>query len=109
MFGARELKRQVRQIIETKLATEILAHKLQSGGRAEVGYDHASDTVTFNTLAPPTAKDAKQDADGEARPNGSAADAPADAKDHESNHDAPPPAVKKQSGKKSPAAKKDAN
>lgn len=108
-FGARELKRQVRQIIETKLAKEILADKLQSGDRVEVDYDNASDTVTFNRLAPPAATDAKRDTGSKARPNGSAANEPADAKDHESNADAPPPPVARRSGKKPSAAKKEAN
>ncbi|HHY6932282.1 TPA: AAA family ATPase, partial [Burkholderia ambifaria] len=116
-FGARELKRQVRQIIETKLAKEILADKLQSGDRVEVDYDNASDAVTFNKLARPDAKDAKdaknanRNADGKARPNGKASKATSDAKDDEANDDTPAPApvpAAKPSGKKSSGAKKDA-
>jgi ATP-dependent Clp protease ATP-binding subunit ClpC len=109
-FGARELKRQVRQIIETKLAKEILADKLQSGDRVEVDYDNASDAVTFNKLARPDAKDAKdatRTADGKARPNGKATKASSDAKDDEAKTETPAPAAKP-SGKKSSGAKKDA-
>ncbi|MFP3559638.1 Clp protease ClpC, partial [Paraburkholderia sp. SIMBA_049] len=111
-FGARELKRQVRQIIETKLAKEILADKLQSGDRVEVDYDNASDAVTFNKLARPDAKDTKdatRNADGKARPNGKAANAASDAKDDEAKDETPAPApapAAKPSGKKSSGAKK---
>jgi len=113
-FGARELKRQVRQIIETKLAKEILADKLQSGDRVEVDYDKASDAVTFNKHVRPDAKDAKdatRTADGKARPNGKAAKAASDEKDHEAKDETPAPApapTAKPSGKKSSGAKKDA-
>ncbi|WP_426356433.1 AAA family ATPase [Burkholderia sp. R-40] len=116
-FGARELKRQVRQIIETKLAKEILADKLQSGDRVEVDYDKASDAVTFNKLARPDAKDVKdtkdaaRNADGKARPNGKAAKAESDAKDDEAKDETPtsaPVPAAKPSGKKSSGAKKDA-
>lgn len=41
-FGARELKRQVCQIIETKLAKDILADELTFGDHIEVDYDKAS-------------------------------------------------------------------
>ncbi|WP_175723616.1 ATP-dependent Clp protease ATP-binding subunit [Burkholderia ambifaria] len=113
-FGARELKRQVRQIIETKLAKEILADKLQSGDHVEVDYDKASDAVTFNKLARPDAKDTKdanRNADGKARPNGKAAKAASDAKDDEAKDETPAPVpapAAKPSGKKSSGAKKDA-
>ena len=52
-FGARELKRQVRQMIETRLAKEILGDTLKSGDTVEVDFDKDSGTVTFNELAPP--------------------------------------------------------
>ena len=52
-FGARELKRQVRQMIETRLAKEILGDTLKSGDTVEVDFDKDSGTVTFNKLAPP--------------------------------------------------------
>jgi ATP-dependent Clp protease ATP-binding subunit ClpC len=52
-FGARELKRQVRQMIETQLAKEILSDTLKSGDTVEVDFDRDSGTVTFNKLASP--------------------------------------------------------
>ncbi|WP_049116545.1 AAA family ATPase, partial [Burkholderia cepacia] len=105
-FGARELKRQIRQTIETRLAKEILADRLKSGDKCEVDYDKDSDEVKFNKLAAPEAKEAK-DADGKAKPNGRAARAAADAKPDDTPADAPPPAAKP--GKKSSGAKKDAH
>jgi ATP-dependent Clp protease ATP-binding subunit ClpC len=113
-FGARELKRQVRQTIETRLAKEILADALKSGDRVEVDYDKDRGEVTFNKLAPDEAKDAKaakQAGNGSAKGNGSAAaadgrpDGEAGASDG-APAEAPPPA--KKSGKKSSGAKKDA-
>lgn len=50
-FGARELKRQIRQIIETRLAKEILRDALKSGDTVEVDYDKVSGEVTFNKRA----------------------------------------------------------
>ena len=112
-FGARELKRQIRQTIETRLAKEILADRLKSGDKCEVDYDKASDEVKFTKLAAPEAKetrDAKKDADGKAKPNGKAAKATDDAKTGDTPADAPPPApAAKASGKKSSGAKKDAH
>ncbi|MBU9264249.1 AAA family ATPase [Burkholderia multivorans] len=113
-FGARELKRQVRQTIETRLAKEILADALKSGDRVEVDYDKDRGEVTFNKLPPAEAKDAKaakQAGNGSAKGNGSAAaadgrpDGEAGASDA-APAEAPPPA--KKSGKKSSGAKKDA-
>jgi len=119
-FGARELKRQVRQTIETRLAKEILADALKSGDRVEVDYDKDRGEVTFNKLPPAEAKDAKdakdakaaqQAGNGSAKGNGSAAaaagrpDGEAGASDG-APAEAPPPA--KKSGKKSSGAKKDA-
>ena len=49
-FGARELKRQIRQTLETRLAKEMLAGKLQAGDSVELGYDKARDVVLFNKL-----------------------------------------------------------
>lgn len=111
-FGARELKRQIRQTIETKLAKEILADRLKSGDHVEVDYDKDSDEVKFDKIAAPEAKDtkdAKKDADGKAKPNGkAAAKASGEAKAGEAPADAPPPAAKP-SGKKSSGSKKDAH
>jgi ATP-dependent Clp protease ATP-binding subunit ClpC len=55
-FGARELKRQVRQIIETRLAREILGDTLKSGDSVEVDFDKDSGEVNFNKLAAPAAE-----------------------------------------------------
>ncbi len=52
-FGARELKRQIRQTLETRLAKEMLAGKLQAGDSVELGYDKARDVVLFNKLDAP--------------------------------------------------------
>jgi ATP-dependent Clp protease ATP-binding subunit ClpC len=47
-FGARELKRQIRQELETRLAKEILNGNLKSGDSVEVRYDKESDEVKFS-------------------------------------------------------------
>lgn len=52
-FGARELKRQIRQTLETRLAKEMLAGKLRAGDSVELGYDKARDVVLFNKLDAP--------------------------------------------------------
>ncbi|CAG4925199.1 ATP-dependent Clp protease ATP-binding subunit [Paraburkholderia gardini] len=53
-FGARELKRQIRQELETRLAKEILSDALKSGDSVEVSYDKESGEVTFSkSEAPP--------------------------------------------------------
>ena len=46
-FGARELKRQIRQELETRLAKEILSDKLKSGDTVDVSYDKDTDKVAF--------------------------------------------------------------
>ncbi|EGD03612.1 ATPase, partial [Burkholderia sp. TJI49] len=114
-FGARELKRQVRQIIETRLAKEILADKLKSGDRVEVDYDKDSDTVKFTRLDAPDTKDGKEAKDAKpvaagkekGKSNGKAV-ASDDAKAAPPPADTPPPAAKP-SGKKSSGTKKDAH
>ncbi|CAG9254175.1 Negative regulator of genetic competence ClpC/MecB [Paraburkholderia unamae] len=59
-FGARELKRQIRQEVETRLAKEILGDALQSGDTVEIGYDKTNDEVTVNKIAvPPDVKEGK--------------------------------------------------
>ncbi|QUY48166.1 ATP-dependent Clp protease ATP-binding subunit [Serratia plymuthica] len=55
-FGARELKRRIRQEVETRLAKEILGDNLKSGDSVEIGYDQTTDKVVFNKL-PPTSKE----------------------------------------------------
>ncbi|SMG49738.1 ATP-dependent Clp protease ATP-binding subunit [Paraburkholderia susongensis] len=47
-FGARELKRQIRKDVETRLAKEILGDALKSGDSAEIDYDEDSGEVRFN-------------------------------------------------------------
>ncbi|MFM0629947.1 ATP-dependent Clp protease ATP-binding subunit [Paraburkholderia xenovorans] len=57
-FGARELKRQIRQELETRLAKEILNNHLKSGDSVEVSYDKDSGEVKFtrSEAPPPKAK-----------------------------------------------------
>lgn len=56
-FGARELKRQIRQELETRLAREILNGDLKSGDSVDVSYDKESDQVKFSKIeTPPTPK-----------------------------------------------------
>ena len=52
-LGARELKRQVRQTIETRLAKEILGDALKSGDTVEIDYDKETGDVKFNKVAAP--------------------------------------------------------
>jgi len=47
-FGARELRRQIRQQVETRLAKEILSDALKSGDSVEVDYDKEGGEVKFN-------------------------------------------------------------
>ncbi len=49
-FGARELRRQIRQSVETGLAKEILGDQLKSGDSVELGYDKASEAVVFRKM-----------------------------------------------------------
>ncbi|AQV98367.1 Clp protease ClpC [Cupriavidus necator] len=49
-FGARELRRQIRQAVETRLAKEMLGDKLKSGDSVELGYDKDSGEVVFKKL-----------------------------------------------------------
>ncbi|RDK11812.1 ATP-dependent Clp protease ATP-binding subunit [Cupriavidus lacunae] len=49
-FGARELRRQIRQAVETRLAKEMLGDKLKSGDSVELGYDKDSGEVVFKRL-----------------------------------------------------------
>jgi ATP-dependent Clp protease ATP-binding subunit ClpC len=56
-FGARELKRQIRQELETRLAKEILGGALKSGDSVEASYDKESGEVKFSkSEAPPAPK-----------------------------------------------------
>jgi ATP-dependent Clp protease ATP-binding subunit ClpC len=47
-FGARELRRQIRTLIETKLAAELLGDRVHDGDRLVVRYDEATDRVVFD-------------------------------------------------------------
>ena len=72
-FGARELKRQIRQELETRLAKEILGDKIKSGDTVDVDYDKASDSVTLTTVASAAAPEkAALAADGDAPKPGKA-------------------------------------
>ncbi|MFM0345124.1 ATP-dependent Clp protease ATP-binding subunit [Paraburkholderia sp. RL17-347-BIC-D] len=55
-FGARELKRQIRQELETRLAKEILNSDLKSGDSVEVSYDKDSGEVKFTRSEAPQPK-----------------------------------------------------
>ncbi|WP_347815260.1 AAA family ATPase [Pseudomonas sp. GD04091] len=50
-FGARELKRQIRQAVETRLAKEILGDQIKSGDHVALGYDHGNGKVTLTSAA----------------------------------------------------------
>ena len=50
-FGARELKRQVRLDVETRLAKEILRDTLATGDTAAIAYDSDSGQVTISKIA----------------------------------------------------------
>ncbi|MFX1766983.1 AAA family ATPase [Paraburkholderia sp. A1RI-2L] len=59
-FGARELKRQIRQEVETRLAKEILGDALKSGDSVEVDYDKKNKDVKFNNMPPPAAPEPRK-------------------------------------------------
>jgi ATP-dependent Clp protease ATP-binding subunit ClpC len=109
-FGARELKRQIRQEVETRLAKEILGDALQTGDTVELGYDKTNDEVTISKIAVPAdvpeAKTAKKGkGDGKAAKLDVKEVAPEIAAD-DLEGDPPPPPVKKngKSGGKSKSA-----
>ena len=87
-FGARELKRQIRQQLETQLAKEILGDRIKSGDTVDVDFDKASDRVTLTPIAPAPAKEKAAPAtNGEApkpkkqKAKAAKANVPADTKD----------------------------
>ena len=47
-FGARELRRQIRTLIETKLAGEMLSDRVREGDRLTVRYDEGTDRIVFD-------------------------------------------------------------
>jgi ATP-dependent Clp protease ATP-binding subunit ClpC len=67
-FGARELKRQIRQEVETRLAKEILSDRIKSGDTVEVGYDKDSgETKLSKVETPAKPKSAKGASGGRAK------------------------------------------
>src|SRR5699024_5076376 len=46
-FGARELRRQIRTLVETKLASELLSGRVQEGDTVVVRYDDGMDRVVL--------------------------------------------------------------
>lgn len=54
-FGARELKRQIRQQLETRLAKDILGDKVKPGDTVDVDFDKASERVTLTPTTAPAA------------------------------------------------------
>ncbi|MDF3846191.1 AAA family ATPase [Pseudomonas citronellolis] len=66
-FGARELKRQIRQEVETRLAREILGDKVVSGDSIALGYDKEAGKVTLEKggSQPPAAEPPAPPADAE--------------------------------------------
>ncbi len=47
-FGARELRRQIRTLIETKLASELLSDRVHEGDRLVVRHDEETDRIAFD-------------------------------------------------------------
>jgi ATP-dependent Clp protease ATP-binding subunit ClpC len=73
-YGARELRRQIRQLVETKLAKAMLNGDVKEGDRAVFRFDKAKGEVTVKVEAPKPAKAAKASASGKAKAaNGKAA------------------------------------
>ena len=115
-FGARELRRQVRQEVETRLAKEILSDEVKSGDRVRVGYDSAAGAVTFKRMERP--KPAARAAGNSLDRSPPAQDAAADgaAADGAAGGKAAPAAPKPRGGRKTakppgragPGAQKDA-
>ncbi len=50
-FGARELKRQIRHAVETRLAKEILSDELKTGDKVALGWDSENKLVIFSPMA----------------------------------------------------------
>jgi ATP-dependent Clp protease ATP-binding subunit ClpC len=68
-FGARELKRQIRQELETRLAKEILNSDLKSGDSVEVSYDKDSGEVKFTRSEAPPPKAKRANSRGKKKPS----------------------------------------
>jgi ATP-dependent Clp protease ATP-binding subunit ClpC len=76
-FGARELKRQIRQELETRLAKEILGDRLKSGDSVEVDYDTHSGEVKFDKTTGSVNAEGTKPADGADTATGAEKGAPA--------------------------------
>jgi ATP-dependent Clp protease ATP-binding subunit ClpC len=61
-FGARELRRQIRQLIENELAKEMLKGDIGEGSRIMCTYDSAEQHVRFTTTPASADSSAKQPA-----------------------------------------------
>jgi ATP-dependent Clp protease ATP-binding subunit ClpC len=68
-FGARELKRQIRQELETRLAKEILNSDLKSGDSVVVSYDKDSGEVKFTRSEAPPPKAKRSNSRGKKKPS----------------------------------------
>jgi ATP-dependent Clp protease ATP-binding subunit ClpC len=68
-FGARELKRQIRQELETRLAKEILNSDLKSGDSVVVSYDKDSGEVKFTRSEAPPPKAKRANSRGKKKPS----------------------------------------
>nr|WP_324291809.1 hypothetical protein [Cupriavidus sp. D39] len=88
-FGARELKRQIRQKVETRLATEILGDGLKSGDSVELGYDKDKGEVILNKAA--VARKAKVNKPGTKSAQSTAGNSPEPSGNPDSSVSAPPP------------------
>jgi len=65
-YGARELKRQVRSLLETKLADAMLKSEITEGDKVRFSYDRNADEVRWEKRAPaaPSKAPSKGDGDG---------------------------------------------
>ncbi len=99
-FGARELKRQIRQEVETRLAKEILGDALQTGDTVEIGYDKANEEVTIDkTAVPADIPEAKNAKKGKGAKPDVKEIAPEIAADDLEGDPPPPPSSSKKNGK----------
>ncbi|GAB7546089.1 AAA family protein disaggregase ClpG [Cupriavidus sp. 8B] len=88
-FGARELKRQIRQKVETRLAKEILGDGLKSGDSVELGFDKDKGEVILNKAA--VARKAKVNKPGTTSAQSTAGNSPEPSGNPDSSVSAPPP------------------
>ncbi|MDW3683656.1 AAA family ATPase [Cupriavidus sp. CV2] len=88
-FGARELKRQIRQKVETRLAKEILGDGLKSGDSVELGFDKDKGEVILSKAA--VARKAKVNKPGTKSAQSTAGNSPEPSGNPDSSVSAPPP------------------